>query len=74
MTYKKIVLGAIDKDWDDEASAAISEGQRSALSQASEPRCTPNIPQGRTPHDSWSSQLVRPTKRTELASSRQYTT
>jgi len=28
MTYKKIVLGAIDKDWDEEASAAISEGQR----------------------------------------------
>lgn len=74
MTYKKIVLGAVDKDWDKEASAAIYEGQRSVLGQASEPRYTPNIPQGRTPHDMLSSRLVRPTQRTELASSRQYTT
>lgn len=67
MTYKKIVLGAIDKDWDEEASTSTSEGQRSVLGHTPEPRYTPSIPQGRTPHDLMYPQVMRPTQRTELS-------
>lgn len=59
-TYKKIVPGAIDKDWDDEANAPT------------EPRYAPHLPQGRMPQVS-STQQRYLRHRAELSSSRQDT-